>query len=812
MATALEGLRVLDLTRGMAGALATMILADYGAEVVRIEPGDGDPLWEHPASLLWNRGKKSVAIDFGSDAGRRRLQALAASSHVLVETIGSRAAERLGVGWPDVQAANARIVYCSISAFGESGTSGNRELYGGVVDAKSGRMRDQAGHQGARPTFRAVADTSFHTAMFSLQAILAGLRVASVTGAGQRIETSALRGTTAPFNPWLRFEGADLPPDRYPADPATATSAGESAPVRRMETDPVTALPSQLCAECKDGRWIMHCHPQADLFRAWIEAIGMDWIWTDRRFEGAPVSFPAAHDRVDLNKLIFARMKERTSAEWLQIYRENPDCVGELVQTTQEALARMHSVPGQSPVEVEDPRVGTVAQVGPLVVMSETPARITAPAPVPGQHSGETFSPAVPAAPSASTGVTLQHPLDGIVVLEIASWLATPFGTALLAELGARVIKVEPLAGDPHRGAQTNEHNRVRANQGKESVAVNLKSRDGAHILQSLIAKADVLVHNLRPGVPERLGFDYESARRLKPDLLYLYSAGYGSGGPDSARGAFNPTVSAFSGTVTLQSGAGNSPLADPSADPVAGSVVATAVLLGLVARLRTGRGQYLETSMVQSSLYCNSDDALDFAGKPPRRMPDALQLGIEATYRLYQTKDGWVFLAAPTNKEFQAFCRAAGLDALASDDRFSSWGGRYEARGELGDLLADAFRQRTAVEWESHFLTLDVNCVRADGTGYRRFIHEDRLARQTGLMVPARQAAFSDRAAGGVYWRHGPVSAFSMTPSKAGQAYETLGSHTEQVLREHGYADDEIGRLERERTIYRAKDSSAGS
>jgi crotonobetainyl-CoA:carnitine CoA-transferase CaiB-like acyl-CoA transferase len=795
MATALDGLRVLDLTTGMAGALATMILADYGADVIRIEPPGGDPLWEHPAYLLWHRGKKSVAIDVTSGAGRRRLQDLAASAEVLVETIGTLAAGRLGIGWQDTLARSPRLVYCSMTSFGERGPYRNLQPYGAVVDAKSGRMRDQAGHQGARPTFRAVADTSFHTAMFSLQAILAGLRVAAVTGTGQRIETSALRGTTAPFNPWLRFAGTDLPPDQYP--------------VPRTETDPRTAQPSQLCAECLDGRWIMHCHPQADLFRAWIETIGLGWIWADPRFAGAPTSFPAADDRVELNHLILARMKERTSGEWLQLYRENPDCVGELVQTTQEALARMRTVPGQSPVEVQDPRVGTITQVGPLVVMSKTPACITAPAPVPGQHSSDTFRPASAPAPLPSTPVTLRHPLDGVVVVEIASWLATPFGTALLAELGARVIKVEPLTGDPHRGAQTNEHNRIRANQGKESVAINLKSPEGAQLLRSLIRTADVLVHNLRPGVPERLGFDYKRARRLKPDLLYLYSSGYGSSGPDSARGAFNPTVAAYSGTVALQSGEGNTPLADPSADPVAGSVVATAVLLGLVARLRTGLGQYMETSMVQSALYCNCDDALDFAGKPARRLPDAQQLGIEATYRLYEAKDGWIFLAAPTDGEFQALCRAAGLEAMAFDDRFSSWDRRYGSRRELGDLLADVFRRRTADEWESHFQSREVNCVRADGMGYRRFIHEDVLARQVGLMVPARQATFSDRAADGVYWRHSPVSTFSATPSKVGQSFESLGGHTARVLRELGYPGDEISRLERSGIVYQASDSS---
>src|SRR5581483_11775912 len=159
-----------------------------------------------------------------------------------------------------------------------------------------------------------------------------------------------------------------------------------------------------------------------------------------------------------------------------------------------------------------------------------------------------------------------------------------------------------------------------------------------------------------RPGVPERLKIDYATLKAIKPDLVYVYASAYGSVGPDRYRAAFNPTMGAFSGNSVFQSGEGNIPKGDQSPDPIAGSGVATGVMLGLAARVLTGKGQYVETSMMNSNIYCNSDDAFDYAGKPPRRVPEKAQLGLEATYRLYEAARGWVFLAVQFDAEFSAF------------------------------------------------------------------------------------------------------------------------------------------------------------
>jgi crotonobetainyl-CoA:carnitine CoA-transferase CaiB-like acyl-CoA transferase len=795
MSQALEGLRVLDFTQGMAGPLTTMILADYGAEVIRVESGADNPPWAWPSGLVWNRGKKSVELDLAAAESDDRLADLIKSADVLVESFRPGEADALGFGYARAAALNPALVYHSISAFGQDGPYRTLRAYDGIVNAKAGRMHDQVGWQPNRPNYRAVNDTSWHTAMFSVQGILAALRVAWMTGRGQWVQTSLLRGVTAPNNPWRRFEGQQLPADQYPQRASIAEVLRGELVADRRETDPYTAIPSQLCTECKDGRWIMHAHIQFGLFKTWIDTLGFEWIWDDPRYQGAPSSYPSDSDRIALNLMLVQRMKEKTAAEWMEIYRQHPNCVGEIMQTTQDALHDPQFLHNGHLITLADPRVGQLEQIGPLAVMSQTPAVLGRPAPQPGQHTAEVFADLHPRASQPPTGGSPARPLEGVVILELATWLATPFAGALLADLGARVIKVEPLTGDPMRATLTNE-NGIRATQGKESIAVNLKAGRGQEILRKLVATADIVLHNYRPGAPARIGLDYPTLRAIKPDLVYVYAASYGSTGPNAQRAAFNPTMGAFSGNSVFQSGAENRPMGDQSPDPVAGSGVATAVLLGLAARLRSGKGQYVETTMINSVVMCNSDDAMNYDGKPPRHRPDGAQLGLEATYRLYQTADGWVFLAVPHDDEFRAFSLAVGHEELVANPRFASPDARYEHREALASVLEPIFLTATADEWESRLTAADLGCVRADRSGHRRFLYEDSHTTETGFMVPTRHWLFSAQAPDGTYWRHGPAVSFSATPCEPGLPYCALGEQTQTILADIGYDPAEIAGL----------------
>jgi crotonobetainyl-CoA:carnitine CoA-transferase CaiB-like acyl-CoA transferase len=796
-----EDIRVIDLTQGMAGSLVTMILADYGAEVIRLEPPGGDPMWEHPAYLLWQRGKKSVALDWTSEEGRAQARRLAEGADILIETLKPGQAAALGLGYETLRAANPALIYHSLAPFGQSGPYKDFKLSDGIVNAKAGRMRDQIGWQKQRPTFRAINDISYHTAMFTLQALCAALRVRAETGNGQRLEGSLLSGASAPNNNWRLFAGQEIPEDLYPGELSKEDVARGILTADRHESDPETANPSQICPQAKDGRWIMHSHIQKDLFDAWLDAIGFSWIRDDPRFKNAP-AIPDHADRIALNRMIFDRFREKTADEWREVYRAHPDCAGETMQTTQEALAHEQFRANSHVVALDDPRVGPMEQLGPFARMTETPAQIGRPAPAPGQHTAAVLAEAPRPAPRIAPGCgDPKRPLEGITVLECAGWLAAPFAGALLADLGATVIKVEPLTGDPYRRMPTNE-NMIRAFQGKQNIGLNLKSEEGLKIFYELVKRADIVMHNYRPGVPQRLKIDYDTLKAIKPDLVYVYASAYGTEGPDRFRAAFNPTMGAFSGNSVFQSGEGNKPKGDQSPDPIAGSGVATGMMLGLAARVLTGKGQYIETSMMNSNVYCNSDDAFAYVGKPPRQVPDQAQLGLEATYRLYECAEGWVFLDARFDADFAVLAKALGREDLLTDDRFASWPARYAHREALGAELAPIFEARTADEWEAALLSRDVACVRADKASHVRFLHSDPQSKAMGFMVETRSPEFADKAPDGRYWRHAPVVKFSDTPCEAGKPYEGPATHTRAVLRRLGYDDAAIDRLAERKVV----------
>jgi crotonobetainyl-CoA:carnitine CoA-transferase CaiB-like acyl-CoA transferase len=462
----------------------------------------------------------------------------------------------------------------------------------------------------------------------------------------------------------------------------------------------------------------------------------------------------------------------------------------DIVETTEEALRHPQVVAGGYLVEVDDPQVGPTVQVGPL-------------AKVPNANGTQPRG----SSPSPAGRPLVRGPLDGITVVEVASHYATPAGTAQLADLGARVIKVEPVTGDAYRHAVRGmgHDNLVRALQGKDDIAIDLKDERGREIVHRLVARADAFVHNFRIGVPERLGIDYETLRAINPRLVYQYGASYGSVGPYRRQPAIDHVIAAFAGTTAYQAGTGNRPLKEQGADPVAAAGSAASMLLGLLARDRTGEGQYVESAMIVSNLYLNLEDAFSYEGKPLRPDVDHEQLGTGATYRLYETAPvgpdfhiepwenpdpRWVFLSASSDDEFRRFCAVVERDPLARDPRFVTRATRAEHREELGAALRELFLTRPACEWESLLLGAGVGCVTADAMSQFAFVYEHPQAHALEMMVTTEHAAM-----GGTYWRHAPAVGFSRTPGHAGP-YCEIGEHTRAILGELGYDDAETGSL----------------
>jgi crotonobetainyl-CoA:carnitine CoA-transferase CaiB-like acyl-CoA transferase len=391
-------------------------------------------------------------------------------------------------------------------------------------------------------------------------------------------------------------------------------------------------------------------------------------------------------------------------------------------------------------------------------------------------------------------------------VLEIATVIAAPLATSLLADLGARVVKVEPITGDPYRHLLPNGELAVKTNAGKQSICIDLKSERGRDLLRELVRRSDALVHNFRQGVPERLGFGYDQARELRPGIVWVALNGYGPDGPSARRPATHPVIGAAAGGAVYQAGPalgiecrtleeireisrqlGQANEANP--DPSSSVVGASAILLALLARQRHGIGQAVFVDMLTANAWANSDYFLQYQGKPPRSPVDPDLYGLEACYRLYPASEGWVFLAVPSDRDFARFCAAVDRDDLSRDPRFA----RREARREHDDALAaeiaSLLQQRDADAWEKHLTERKVGCVRADGASTGEFFTEDPHVLANGLAPGCGHARFGElRRWGPLTTVDGPLPRYGPSP--------LAGEHTDALLEELGHSVADIAQL----------------
>ncbi len=805
-----DGITVLDFSQGMAGSVATMVMSDFGADVIKIEPPGGDPYRTHPASLLWNRGKKSVVLDLETPEGRKQARALARSADAVVESFVPGDAAALGVDYETLKADNPGLVYTSITAFGDSGPYARYRPYEAIVSAKCGRYMAFAGQNGREgPNFGAVQVASHGAAMAAVRGTVSALMIRDRTGVGQHVQTSLIRAMTYyDLSQFLVWQMMINFPENFPDDPTVIAS--RPAPIQ------------YLAVRSKDGRWLQLANLMERLFIAEIHAIGLGHLLEDPRYASAP--FLDDEPREEMREFILDKMQEKTLDEWMDLFiNVEGDVAAEPFMTSIEALDHPQLVYNGAVQTVDDPTVGPTRQLGPLFHMEASQPRIQGPAPQVGQHTEEILA-RLNGSTSPLTGqgsidsgssLTLpKHPLEGVTVLDMSTVIAGPLAGSLLAEMGARVIRIETLAGDWMRG----HYNGLASNRtmaGTEGLSIDLKTSEGQDILTRLLPKVDVVLHNMRPGAPERVGIGIEQVRALRPDAVYAYLGGYGSSGPHSHRPAMHPIGGAVGGGVMAQISEGALPPEDAdmtmdelrsssrqlgranevNPDPNTAMVTATAITMALYGRQRHGDKQYVETTMIGSNAYVNADHFFDYEGRPDRPVIDADGYGTGALFRLYETAGGWVFLACPFEDEWPRLCSALGRPDLLEDPRFITPDARSDNDDALASELASVFADRPALEWERLLTAADVGCVQTEDRGMYHFFAEDEHVADTGLTVDVSHLKY------GEFWRYAPILEFSKTPCVAGGGI-TRGQHTFPILRELGFTDDQILNMRDKRVL----------
>jgi crotonobetainyl-CoA:carnitine CoA-transferase CaiB-like acyl-CoA transferase len=387
-------------------------------------------------------------------------------------------------------------------------------------------------------------------------------------------------------------------------------------------------------------------------------------------------------------------------------------------------------------------------------------------------------------------------PLTGVLVLDLGQYLAGPYGAMLLGDLGAEVIKVEPVRGDGMRMAGMPF---VGCQRGKLDLAVDVKAPEGLEALMRLAEIADVVHHNMTKGTAARLGIDYESLKARNPDLVHCNTYAYGAEGPLSAFGGLDPLYQAACG---LEFEAG--PVADGNAplylrfgmtDTANAMVSAVGVLAALYHQRRTGEGQDLWTSLFNGAAVFSSDVFLvDGEPGPVRPALDENQMGVSPCCRLYETQDGWLQIAAFAPGQWSELCRVVGRRDL---ERYETFDARVAARDEIEPVLEASFRSRTAVAWY-HVLAeagvdAEVSVDTNDGEAALHDADNERLGLVTSYEHPIL----------GEVRQFGTLIDFSESPTGPYAPPPLAGQHSRRILERIGYAEEEIDDLVSRGIVY---------
>jgi crotonobetainyl-CoA:carnitine CoA-transferase CaiB-like acyl-CoA transferase len=744
---ACAGLRVLDLASGIAGPLAGRVLADLGAEVVAVSPPGGHRPDRHGVALSWQFGKHRRTLDLNTAADRARLRDLAASADVLIESFRPGRMERWGLGYGALARANTGLVYCAITGWGPDGPLAEAPADEGLVQAYSGLAGRQGGYRPG-PVPVAVPVASVLAGLLAAIGILGALVARARGVGGQRVDTSLLAGALAAQR--LTLQGTDTTPPERPTPLASART-----PVVRAY-------------ECADGRWIQIACNHSDFFQKLLIALDRAEFLLDPRWRNVSFGAKGETDEAALIDFLAKRFREAPTSDWLPLLEANDVPHAPVLSAAdfwQDPRARQQELF----VEEHDLDLGRVRRLGPLF-------RIR---PFEGGHPGPSHR-----RTTGDLSATPTRPLAGMRVIECSVMVAAPYGGQILGQLGAEVVKLEPIPGDFYR---KNPNFFLAFNAGKRSVRADLKTAEGREVALRLLEGADVFLHNWRSGVAERLRLDPETLRRELPHLIYAQVSTFGSDGPYARRPGFDGLAQALTGIAETQGGRHNppTPLNTPLCDIAASFAATAATLAAILRRERTGEGALVDSALIRAGAAFTAHRSVAFLDRSsaPEETPasgdaavpvvtglDAGQWGFGPCYRIYPTADGWIFVSAQEG-DWSRLCAS-----LETEDASEA-----AAEGALAAMTNAQAIQRLSEAG------IPVQPVRL---GFNAAFPDDAQVKSQGLAWVAMHPVY------GRYRCVGSEIRLSGAPLEAPPFAPALGADTTALLADLGFRPDQIQNL----------------
>ncbi len=744
MAGALDGIRAIDFGHYIAGPLAGMLLADQGADVVKVDP-PGGPRWQTPANATWNRGKRSILLDLKRDDDLATARSLIESADVVVENFRPGVMSRLGLGAEAMIQANPQLVYCSLPGFASDDPRAEMPAYEGVVGAATATYRPSETIRGGpseksdRPFYTAIPIASTYAAFQSVVAIVMALNARERDGVGQRIEIPLFDSM---FQSIGRF-GVKV----HNAAPSVPTLGELWGGIYR----------------CSDGNWVRFGGPGNQNFRQFVELAGIN-SWDQEGLTDFSRKLDTDEFTAEARQRIQELFKTRTAQEWEDLIAE-AGSEGAVCRTSAEWFGHPHARASQMVVEVDDPVYGKMLQPGINARMSLTPGKVRGPAPQPDQHRKEILAELGPRAAQArgtSREPTVLAALDGIKVLDLCIILAGPTMGRTLAEYGADVIKID----NPRRGSTIARHNDI--NRGKRSILLDLKSEQGREVFWKMLETADVVAQNYRAGSLEKLGLGYEEVRKRKPDIIYASLNAYGHLGPWAGRPGHEGFAQATAG-MTRRLGGGGKPASQPNPvnDYGTGFMGAYGVALALFHRQRTGQGQHIDSALAYTAMTLQSPFMQMYEGKQWDETQGRDALGSAPLHRAYQASDGWVFVGAQES-DISALSNVPGLSGIG-----------YLSPEALIPSLEERFLGNTVATW--------VDRLAAAGVGAQKVVTEVRELMTDPWVVSHGLSITREHDEIGLVTTCGPAPRLSRTPVRPGRPAAKPGLDARSILEEHG-------------------------